>query len=235
MKSRHITVLQQAVYVVFMIYFAAHSMGRDQQSELKEQTDHLVPVNSHIEPAYMRLLSRRLFLSGANYARILVMPSTDEGEVAIAIYSRRTQKRGDDIAVTCTRAQKNLWYSMFQAQQTKANVPTVPVAQTDAPIPKSTAVAVSKAIEQMIERSRPPNHTVEMLDGTDIEFSVENKNGLLTGLLGPYAHGQQTRALHQLTKLLIHYCDAGSAERPQHAREIETQATRLLEMLKQER
>jgi hypothetical protein len=164
------------------------------------------------------------------------MPSTDEGESAIAIYSRGTRNGGDETAVTCTRAEKNLWYSMFQAQQTKANVPTVPVARTDAPIAKSTAVAVSKAIGQMIACSRPPNHTVEVLDGTDIEFSVESENReVSSALLGPYAHGQHTRALHQLTKLLIDYCDAGSAERPQLVREIEDQAIRLLEMLKRER
>jgi len=219
-----------------MIYFAAHSMASDRQSDSKGKTDHLVPVDSHIEPAYRQLLSSRLVLSGANYARILVMPSTDEGEFAIAIHSQRPQNRADGTAVTCTRAEKNLWYSMLKAQQTKANVPTVPVARTDAPIPKSTAVAVSKAIGQMIARSRPPNHSIDVLDGTDIEFSVESENReVLSALLGPYAHGQYTRALHQLTKLLIDYCDAGSAERPQHVREIEDQAIRLLEMLKRER
>jgi hypothetical protein len=184
----------------------------------------------------MQLLSRTLFISEANYARILVMPSTDEGEFAIAIYSQQTPDSGGDATVTCTRASKNLWYLLFQAQQSNTDVPRVPVARTDARIPKSTAVAVSKAIENMIVHSRPPDHSAEVLDGTDIEFSVESENRkVLCALLGPYAHGQHTRALHQLTKLLIDYCNAGSVERPQHAREIEDQATRLLEMLKQER
>ena len=141
-------------YVVFMIYFAAHLMGSGQQLDPKEQTDHLVPVVSHIEPAYMQLLSRRLFLSAANYGRILVMPSTNEGEYAISIYSQPTRKGRNETAVTCTRAEKNLWYSMFQSQQTKASTPTVPVRRTDTPIPKSTALALSKAIKQMIVRSR---------------------------------------------------------------------------------
>lgn len=207
-------------------------MASDLQFKLKEQSDHLVPVDSHIEPAYMQLLSHRLFLSAANYGRILVMPSTNEGEFAIAIYSRSTQNGSDDTAVTCTKAEKNLWYSLFQSQQTKTNLPTVPVTRTDAPIPKSTALAVSKAIEQMILHSRSPDHSVELLDGTDIRFSIEREGAEpLEGLLAPYAHGRQTQSLHQLTKLLTNYCQAKGADRRSLVIEIEREANGLVQAL----
>jgi hypothetical protein len=163
MKSRRVTAVQRAVSAVFIMYFAAYSMGSDPQSESKGKTDHLVPVDSHIDTAYMQLLSRTLFISEANYARILVMPSTDEGEFAIAIYSQQTPDSGGDATVTCTRASKNLWYLLFQAQQSNTDVPRVPVARTDARIPKSTAVAVSKAIENMIvhkSASRPLSRSI---------------------------------------------------------------------------
>src|SRR5579884_157459 len=224
------TVVHWAALIV-SIYCAAQLIATDQQGESNEPTDHLVAVDCHIEPAYMQLLARRLFVSRADYARVLVMPSTDEGEFAIAIYSRHN--RGDEAALTCTRAEKNLWYLMFQAQQANAYVPPVPVIRTDAAFPKSTALAVSKAIEEMIVHSGPPNHSVEVLDGTNVTFSIERSGAKpLQALLGPYARGMRTQSLHDLIKLLTDYCDAAPADRQKIARQIEEQATSLVRSLK---
>ncbi len=221
------TVVHRAAFIV-SIYCAAQLIATDQQGKSNEPTDHMVPVDCHVEPAYMQLLAGRLFVSRADYARVLVMPSTDEGEFSIAIYSRHD--RGDETALTCTRAEKNLWYSMFQAQQANAHVPPVPVILTDAAFPKSTALAVSKAIEEMIVHSGPPNHSVEVLDGTNITFSIERSGAKpLQALLAPYAHGMRSQSLHELTKLLTDYCDADPADRQNIARQIEEQATKLLQ------
>jgi hypothetical protein len=230
MNSTRVMLFQRALYIVLFIRFAAAVMANDKKIE-QDQTDHLVPMDSHVEPAYIQLLSRTLFLSDADYARILVMPSTDEGECAIAIYSMQTQSTAGEASVTCTRATRNLWNLLLESQQTKAALPTVPVARTDAPIPISAAVAISKAVENMILASRPPNHTLEVLDGTDIRFSIERKGvPPLEGLLAPYARGPATETLHRIARLLINYCHSGPVERQRMAKELKTEATQLAEI-----
>ena len=156
------------------------------------------------------------------------MPSTDEGEFAIAIYSPPSRNAADHATVTCTRANRNLWYLLLKSLQTNAEVPDARVARTDNPIPKSAAVAVSNAIENAIAHSRAPDHSVEVLDGTDIRFSIERKGApALEGLLAPYAHGPTTQSLHRLIKLLTSYCNSGQAERQHIAKEIEAEAAHL--------
>ncbi len=200
-------------------------------------SDHLIPPSAEIDTAYRSLLSQKLFVTPANYARIVVMPSSAAGERAIALYSE-TQATGEkNVLLTCTKADKNLWYSTSQSNPNRGNERPVEITRKDAPFPKSTAVAVSQALHEMLARTKPLERESRIvLDGTDVEFEVPtDARTPIRGLLTPYAQGVLTAALQQLTKQLSNYCDAEPAERERVAREIEAEANRLLEALRSEK
>jgi len=198
-------------------------------------SDHLIPTASEIDAAYRSLLSEKLFVTPADYARIVVMPSSASGEVSLAIYSRPVADyHSAHVCLTCTRADRNLWYSVSQSNPNRGKEPPAQVSRTDALLPKSAALAVAEAITHMLNRTEPVDRKDRIfLDGTGIEFSVENgKQHPGRGLLTPYAKGKLTDKLRQLVRALMTYCDAAPAERQKIATQIEEQATSLVRALK---
>jgi Ribonuclease G/E len=100
----------------------------------------------------------------------------------------------------------------------------------DAKFPKHVANAVSEAIGRMLVETRPRKKGGSIiLDGTEIEFSVEKRSGRsIRGLLTPYAKGKNGTGLRQLTELLRLYCESKATFRSEVARKIEVQARLLI-------
>jgi len=219
------------------VFLTSAALADPQPDTTTGPTDHLIPPTSEVDAAYRTLLSQKLFVTPANYARVVVMPSSAAGETAIAIYSGTQASGRKNVFFTCTKADKNLWYSASPSNPNRGNEPPVEITRRDAPFPRSAAVAVSEALREMLARTKPlerENRTV--LDGTDVEFEIEDDTQTaLRGLLTPYAKGQLTTALHGLTKLFTNYCDAGRAQREQLARQIEAEANRLVQALHSEK
>jgi hypothetical protein len=189
--------------------------------------DHLIPIESWLEPAYKGLLTRKLFVTPANYARIVEFPPLPSaGEVSVAIYSKASDV--DGTFITRTKGERNLWSAEFGSNPSFPK--GVKVARCDARFPTSTAVAVQGAVKRMLDQSRPldnPNNAI-ILDAKIIEFSIEDpQRGRVGAFLSPYAVGKTGTALRRITRLLAEYCDARPGKRAALARRIEVEAQRL--------
>lgn len=189
--------------------------------------DHLVPLEGWFEPAYKGLLARKLFVTRANYARIVEFPPLpSEGESSVAIYSKTNDPEGT--LITRTKGERNLWSAEFG---TDPSFPKgVKVTRCDAWFPKSTAVAVQEAVKRMLDQSRPlenPRNAI-IVDAPITEFSVEDpKRGREGAFLTPYAAGKTGAALRKIAQLLAEYCDTKPVHRAALAKRIEAEAERL--------
>lgn len=195
--------------------------------------DHLVPIDGLLEPAYQTLLSRKLFVTSADFARIVILPSAaSKGESAIAIYSS-TIKSNKLALVTWTQAERNLWYAASDNEGILSRDTPVGISRSDANLPKSVARVVSNAVRQMLSRSRPASKANRViLDGTDIEISIDNLvNGPKKGLLTPYAQGKNAMSLRRLCKMLETYCKAKSVNRSPLLLKIQAEAERINESI----
>lgn len=191
--------------------------------------DHLIAANGRIDRAYEKLLNRRLFVTPANYARIVTLASPASlGEFAIAIYSKKGNDP-DDVWITSTRAERNLWAAEFGGDPNFPKKPTIKIARRDFSFPKSTAVTVSNAIKRMLDASRPLSQSGRIVVGaTKIEFSVENQEGKpVRALLTPDTQGKKTAALRRLTQLLEEYCEGPPAGQSALEKKIGAEARRL--------
>lgn len=189
--------------------------------------DHLIPIEGWLDPAYKELLTRRLFLTPANYARLVEFPSLPSlGEISVAIHS----EPGDpgEVFITRTRGERNLWSAEFASEPSASK--EVKISRCDAPFPKSTAMAVRKAVRQALEKVSPlenPNNAI-IVDATVVEFSIEEpQRGRTAAFLSPYAIGRTGAALRKITELLTRYCDTKPTERPELVKQIENEARRL--------
>lgn len=162
----------------------------------------------------------------ANYVRIVVLPS-EKGEIGIAIYSKSGVT--DDVFITCTTAQKNLWRAAWDKDPDLTQEPVVHITRSDAPFPKHIAAIVSESIKHMLTQKRPLTKTNRLIvDGTDIEFSIGSRDReAFRGLLTPDAKGKNGNGLRRLAELLEQYCGAKSSDRENLAKKIQAEASRL--------
>jgi hypothetical protein len=191
--------------------------------------DHLIPMNGRIDAPYEKLLNRKLFITPANYTRIVVLSSPASiGELAVSIYSKGNN--ADEVGITITRAERNLWAAEFGGDPSFPKVPAVNVARCDALLPKMTATVVSGAIKRMVDGSRPLSRSGRIiLDATDIVFSVEDREGKRAeAVLTPDSHGKKSTALRQLVQLLQSYCQAKPAAKPSLSKKIDLEARNLM-------
>jgi hypothetical protein len=192
------------------------------------ESDHLIPVGDIIPADYYALLQRKLFVSRADFARVVDLPG-GENEVAVAIYSVES-RGGENVRITYTRCDKNLWSVGSDSQGHFVKDPSVSVERIDAPFPKELALTVSAAVKQALGERRPrppprPTDTVTV-DGRLVEFSVSTGRQTRRGLLAPDAPGQKAQRLYRLTDLLERYCQAPATERAAIAQEIAKAAER---------
>jgi hypothetical protein len=192
------------------------------------QTDHLIPVGEIIPADYYALLQRKLFVSRADFARVVDLAG-GENEVAIAMYGIES-RGGENVRITYTRCDKHLWSVGSDSQGHFVKDPSVSVKRIDAPFPKDLALTVSGAVKRALRERRPrpsprPTDTVTV-DGRLVEFSVSSGRQTRRGLLAPDARGKKAQRLYRLTDLLERYCQAPATERAPIAREIAKGAER---------
>jgi len=189
--------------------------------------DHLIPIEGWLDPEYKGLLTRKLFLTPANYARIVEFPPLPSlGEISVAIYSKANDL--DRAFITRTKGERNLWSAEFGSDPSFPR--GVKVVRADARFPKSTAVTLQRALKRMIDQSHPlenPNNSI-VLDAKVVEFSIEDlQAGRVGAFLSPYAVGKTGAALRRITRLLVNYCDSDPGKRAAVAARIEAEAERL--------
>ena len=197
-----------------------------------DDSDHLVPIDGLLEPAYQALLSKKLFVTPGNFTRIAILPSAaSKGEVAIALYSKPTTKSEENVFITCTKAEKNLWYAASNENGVLSKDTSVEIARFDAPFPKSVAMTIVKGVRRMLAQRQPPTKTNKVIvDGTDIEVSIDDGTSRpVQGLLTPYARGNNGSALRRLADMLEIYCENRTVNRERLIKKIEAEASRLAE------
>jgi hypothetical protein len=201
--------------------------GASKQTAQSSIDDHLIPIEGWPGPAFKELLTRKLYVTPANYARIVEFPAvSSEGEVSVAIYSRAGDL--DGAFLTRTRGENTFWSAESGSDPNFSK--DIKVVRCDAAFPKSTAVALHGAVKRMVDQSRPlenPHNTI-ILDARVTEFSFEDpQRGPVGGFLSPYASGKTGAALRRISRLLIEYCDSKPAKRASLAKRIEREAQRL--------
>jgi hypothetical protein len=214
----------------FFIALALCSGASGKVSRLEYTTnDHLEPPDERFEPMYRKLLSRRLFVTPANYARVVNLPSASSiGESTVAIYSK--PDRPDEVFITCTSAASNLYAAALSDDPNILTDPPVRINRCDAKFPKQMASVISEAIGRLLveTRARKKGDAI-ILHGTEIEFSIENRSGRsIRGLLTPYAKGKNGTILRRLAELLRLYCESKATFRSDLARKIDVQARLLI-------
>jgi hypothetical protein len=204
--------------------------ARDGRPASIAESDRLVPVGDIIQADYYALLQRKLFVSPADFARIVDLPPGDN-EVVVAIYTVRSDGH-ENVRITHTRCDKVLWDVGSDRQGHFVKDPSVSLKRIDAPFPKHLAVAVSQAVKRALQerRPRPPPRDTDtiIVDGSLVEFSVCSSPRQTTrGLLTPDARGMKARRLHNLRDLLQRYCQRPLTERTAIALQIASEAAQI--------
>ena len=219
--------LRRLLYSFAVVGLCSGAFGNVSGSE-STTNDHLEPPDERFEPMYRKLLARRLFITPANYVRVVDLPSpASVGESTVAIYSK--PDKPDQVFITCTRAARNLYYAAFSDDPNFPKDPPMKIARFDAVFPKPVAKTIGEGVRRMLAETHPRTKgNLIILHGTEIEFSVEDRPGpTIRGLLTPYAKGKNATALRRLTHLLKLYCEAKPTSLPALARKIEAQASQL--------
>jgi hypothetical protein len=177
--------------------------------------DHLVPVDALVESGYRNLLERKLYQTDANYVRVVVLPSSASvGELALSLYAK--DGRQQEVFLTSTQAERNLWYAASDLDVGLAIEPPVTIRRVDVPFPRGLAAMVSGTIREMVRQSHQPSSSDRIkIHGTDILFFVPDPTGIrIEARLAPESHGRLTAAIRRLVDLLEAYCTGPPAERP---------------------
>ena len=152
--------------------------------------DHLIPVAGRLKPHHEQLLARKLFVTPADYMRVVELPAAaSEGESVIAIYSKIDSPTS--VMITLMRPERNLVYAEFAGDPDFPKGPKV--SRFDVPFAKSSAVAIRTRLKRLLAQARPlrKSNNPIFLDGTDIEFSVPLGNQSIRGLLIQSAAGKK--------------------------------------------
>jgi hypothetical protein len=221
--------MQRALPILFgLALYTVFTAGDYARAESIAKSDHLIPAREIIPADYYRLLQRKLFVSPADFARVVDLPPFRQ-EAVVAIYTVRSRSEVD-VRITYTRSDKVLWDVGSDSQGHFIRDPAVSVKRIDAPFPEELALAVSRAVERALRDLRPrpppqPNDRVTV-DGGFVEFSVSRGAQITRGLLTSDASGKKAQRLHHLKDLLERYCQS-PADRTSVAQQIAIAAAKI--------
>lgn len=205
---------------------------------LASAPDHLVPPYQDQDwgiRGYGSFLEKKLFLTPADYGRILVLPSAGSiGEYSLSIYP---SSRAGVVGITYVKASRNIW-TYLSAKSSKATPPPVhevwevaPLRfnRIDATLSESAGGALRGALAAMIRgtRGQYPGTTRVIVDGYDIQFSVVESGKTITGVITAGLSGKNVSELHKLVDLLANYCQAPANRRDPLMNEIKRKATQV--------
>jgi hypothetical protein len=183
-----------------------------------------------VDAAYQKLLARKLYLTPANYARIVVVPSgTSSGEVAMSLYSNDGEEGA--VRLTTTRGERDLWTAASELDPLLRKEPRIEILRRDVRFPKELAIAIRATLKHLIKQSREPTGSNRMVvDGTHILYMVdEGANQRLQARLAPESVGPTTNALRDLTNALQQYDTATLPSRVLLEARIQSELKRLAE------
>jgi hypothetical protein len=188
--------------------------------------DHLVPKNPSTDGALRPVLERKLFITPADCASVLIRPP-ETGEAAVAVYRSRAGNIADSFFVTVTKADKNIDMTANVDSLEAAN--KIRVTRCDAEIAKTTALAIYAAWKAMLERAQESRfYARPTLHREELEFSIRRKSEAEVFATVPNRGGRSVSALIKLAKQLESYCNAPAAARSNLANKIEHDAKRLV-------
>jgi hypothetical protein len=192
-----------------------------------DKLDLLVPINGIIKPAFLGLLRRNLYLTPAEYTRIVILPST--GSLGETVYSLRSDKEnGNGAILTRTHAQTNLWAEASDANGRLTIEPQAKILRSDISVPKSLAISISSTIGKMIEARRDWTGTGPIIvDGTDFLFTIERAGRQHQAVLMAGSTGKRAKTLIRLLEALDRYCKANSRDRSRFLSAVEIEAKLL--------
>lgn len=198
--------------------------------------DHLVPVEKALgtRAAYGELWQQKLLLTPGEVARFVGLPGTVGVETAVSVY--RTPGKKDSLAgnywVTATQASERLWNCVERPGERKVDSNTIHIERCDAPIAKSTAIAVHKVWLAMLSQARPARHSNEIvLDSSREIFSATDSQGNVLQAESSTDPQANSRALIDIALTFLEYCGAPVEQRMSIAHKIEREASNLLKRL----
>lgn len=206
--------------------FAANAESVEYATE-----DHLVPRKPEIDGALRPILEKKLFLTAADCALLLIRPA-GRAEAAVAVYSEKHKDAAPTFATTLTEANKSIDVTMATEPGRVEELAKITVKRWDAPLPTSTALAIKSAWRAMLDRTKEPEaYARPALHREEFEFStlVPGAKSLYGTL--PNKGGKNVAAFVKLSRLLVRYCKAPSGKRSSIANQIERDAKRLVESI----
>lgn len=178
-----------------------------------------------IDPAYERLLVKRLFLGAPDLLRIVAITPSARGESGIAIQERIDGS--GNMLLTWAQAKSNLWSAAVDTNRHIVRNPAIGINRLEVRLPRSAALAVIEGMKRALQRTGPPAKTENVIvDGTffEISVSVQEKGGPTRGLLNDNAYGKDITPLRRLIQVLEAYCHAKPAQRPELLKKLQSAA-----------
>jgi len=194
--------------------------------------DYLVPVRKETGSgaAYERLWRQKLLVTNGEIARFVGLPGNVGEETSVSIYRRTIHDGNDQYWVTATQASERLSNAIPQPGVNKTVDPQkIAIQRCDAPLPDSTAITIRHVWIAMLSqiRAEPKSDAITIDSSTEIFSAIDASGKLLQGQTSSKP-GKDSLALVELALSLMEYCDAPASRRVDKAREIEREATDLL-------
>lgn len=195
--------------------------------------DHLVPVKEALglSAIYQELWERKLLLSPGETARFVSLPGTVGVETAISVYQAPGKQNSlpGNYWVTVTQATERLWGYIEPGNEHRVDPLKIPVERCDAPIAAPAAIAMHKVWLTMLERCRPQEKSNEILvdSSREIVSAVDARGVVLRGESSTTPK-ENSKALTNIARSLMEYCEALVAKRAEIESNIEETACNLL-------
>ena len=198
-------------------------------AQMRAAPDHLAPIESDADDrVYRQLLMSKLYVTPAEHGRFLILPSSLDGEVCIAIHSENVRERLRYF-VTTTKSASNLW-SASRNGPYRRQPRYIAVGRATSELEERTAAAIHTAVSKELDRTRaiePDGDNRVYVDGTEIDVFLKYRSHERSGRLGPVMNGRHIEKLKKLVFRLEHFPEQPFHKQPQAEREIVELASAL--------
>jgi hypothetical protein len=196
--------------------------------------DRLMPLDPE-ESKYRAVLHQKLCLTPFDCGRIIVMPPFRKSEISVSVYSRRAASGKTEYYATSLEATDNLRDST-NAGRSPAEANKLKVRRIDVRIPAKTAGTIKEVWKRMISAAQRPRgeitYDMSYGDPTMLEFCISSERSQICGdAEWVPTLPERTHKLSEFAVLLPEYCRAHGSKRAAVARNLDRQATALLNAL----
>lgn len=225
MHQRMIPIAFRSFFYFCLTSLLVAPVSAERRTGNSNDFDHLIPVNGIVDPAYERLLGKKLFGNSKDMLRIIAMTPSASGESGMAI--REGVDGSENMLLTWAQAETNLWSAAVDTHRKIVRNPAIDITRLQVSLPTGVATAIIEKMKRALQRTGPPAKTERViLDGTLYEISVSppQMRGPTRALLNDIAHGPAITELRRLIQLLEAYCVAKPPQRPETLRKLQTAA-----------